>query len=110
MAEAIVQYREGIRLDPNSPAGLNNLAWILVTQPDAALRNGAEAVELASRACELTAFGQPVFLGTLAAAYAEAGQSDKAVETAQKASALAASLGLTNLVERNQELLRQLKR
>ena len=63
-------------------------------------------MELAQRACELTLWKQTVFIGTLAAGYAEAGQFDKAVKTSQKACDLAASLGQTNLVQRNRELMR----
>jgi hypothetical protein len=42
-------------------------------------------VQLAERACELTHYGQPLFIGTLAAAYAEAGRFSEAVETAKRA-------------------------
>jgi hypothetical protein len=45
------------------------------------------------------------FVGTLAAAYAEAGRFDDAILTAQKACALAEKSGETNLLQRNQELL-----
>ena len=68
---------------------LNNLAWVLATSPKAELRNGAEAVRLAERACELTHYGEPLFIGTLAAAYAEAGRFPEAVTTAEKAEQLA---------------------
>ena len=104
--EAISQLQEAIRLKPDLPEALNNLAWILATDPDVRFRNGAEAVRLASRACECTAWKQIQLVGTLAAAYAEAGQFDEAVVTAQKACNLAGSLGQTNLLERNQQLLR----
>jgi len=107
--EALAHYREALRLAPDSPATLNNLAWILATHPDADVRHGAEAVQLAERACERTGYQQTIFIGTLAAAYAEGGQFEKAVETAQRACDLASSLGQTNLFERNQELLRQFK-
>ncbi len=103
--EAIAQYHEALRLSPDSPAALNNLAWVLATHPDGQYRNGVEAVQLAGRACELTGYGQPIFIGTLAAAYAEAGEYEKAVETGEQACKLAASLGQTNLVEKNRELV-----
>ena len=83
--EAVVQYREALKLNPNLAGALNNLAWILASNPDDELRNGAEAVRLAERACELTHYGQPVYIGTLAAAYAEARRFGEAVETAQRA-------------------------
>ena len=44
-------------------------------------------------------------VGTLAAAYAEAGQFDRAISTAQKACELAKKNGRTDLLQRNQELL-----
>jgi Flp pilus assembly protein TadD len=105
--EALIQYREALRLDPNSPAILNNLAWLLATHPDANFRNGAEAVLLARRACERSSWKQTVFIGTLSAAYAEAGDFEKAVETSRKACEIASSLADTNLLTRNQELLRK---
>jgi Flp pilus assembly protein TadD len=107
--DAVTHYRAALRLQPDSPATLNNLAWILATHPEADVRNGTEAVQLAERACDRTSYKQTIFIGTLGAAYAEAGQFEKAAETAQKASDLALSLGQTNLFQRNQELLRQFK-
>ena len=69
----------------------NNLAWIYGTSPNASLRNGDEAVALATKACELTNFKNPEMLDTFAAAYAEMGKFEKAVEYQQKAIALAPS-------------------
>jgi tetratricopeptide (TPR) repeat protein len=93
--EAVAQYQEALRLNPNMAGALNNLAWVLATSPDDELRNGAEAVRLAEHACELTHHGQPLFMGTLAAAYAEAGRFPEAVTTAEKAEQLATDAGLT---------------
>jgi tetratricopeptide (TPR) repeat protein len=103
--EAVAQYREALRLNPNQAVALNNLAWVLAASPDDGLRNGAEAVRLAERACELTHYGAPFFIGTLAAAYAEAGRFPEAVTTAEKAEQLAAAAGLKDLAERNRQLL-----
>ena len=83
--EAVAQYREALKLNPNLIGALNNLAWELATSPDDKLRNGAEAVSLAERACELTHYREPEFVGTLAAAYAEAGDFPEAVTTAENA-------------------------
>jgi hypothetical protein len=47
----------------------------------------------------------PIYLGTLAAAYAEAGRFNDAVATAQKACGLAQAGGMTNVVEQNSRLL-----
>jgi tetratricopeptide (TPR) repeat protein len=70
---AIDDYREALRLQPNLPSAQNNLAWLLAACPVDALRNGPEAVEHATRACNVTAWCNPSFLGTLAAACAEVG-------------------------------------
>jgi hypothetical protein len=45
------------------------------------------------------------FVGTLAAAYAEAGRFDDAIAAAQKACALASKNGTQGLLKRNQQLL-----
>jgi tetratricopeptide (TPR) repeat protein len=103
--EAVAQYREALRLNPNLAGALNNLAWVLAASPDAELRNGAEAVRLAERACELTHYGEPLFIGTLAAAYAEAGRFPEAVTTAEKAEQFATSAGLTDVAAKNRQLL-----
>jgi hypothetical protein len=84
---------------------LNNLAWSLATSSDASIRNGALAVEMATRACEQTHYQQTMMIGTLAAAYAEAGRFDEAMSTGQKACALASEHGDTDLLKRNQELV-----
>jgi hypothetical protein len=87
------------------PETLNNLAWRLATSPDAKVRDGARAVQLAERACKLTSNKTTIYLGTLAATYAEAGRFDEAMATAQKACDLAAQHGETNLLQKNQKLL-----
>ena len=60
---------------------------------------------MAERACELTHYGEPLFIGTLAAAYAEAGRFPEAVTTAGKAEQLATSAGLTAVAAKNRQLL-----
>ena len=62
-----------------------NLARVLATAPDAKLRDGKKAVEAAKKAVDMLKYRDGRFLDTLAAAYAEAGEFDKAVETQQKA-------------------------
>jgi tetratricopeptide (TPR) repeat protein len=101
----LAAYQRALKVNPDQVVALNNLAFVLATTPDASLRNGAEAVRLASHACDLTGYKQTVFVGTLAAAYAEAGQFDKAVPTAQQACALAKDHGEAELLKKNQDLL-----
>lgn len=87
------------------PEVLNNIAWQLATSTNAEARNGPEAVALAQRACEATKYRETVIVGTLAAAYAEAGEFEQAVATAQQACDLASVSGETNLLRSNQKLL-----
>ena len=106
LAEAVQAYREIVRLFPNDPVALNNLAWSLAANPRQELRNGKEAVEFANKAVELTGQQQPVFIGTLAAAYAEDGQFAKAVETAKKARNVALMTYHPEVAALNEQLLK----
>ena len=66
-----------------------NLAWLLATCPDPKFRNGEKALENATKACELTAFKQSSKLESLAAAYAEIGNFNDAINTQVRAIELA---------------------
>jgi protein O-mannosyl-transferase len=103
--EAVSHYRAALQLEPGWALALNNLAWILATHPQAHIRNGAEAVRLAEQACHASSYREAVYIGTLAAAYAEAGRFEDAVTTAEKARALADSTGQAELARKNKELL-----
>ncbi len=89
-AQAIAHLREALRLEPQlsndigSTLWANNLAWILATSPDARLRNGPEAVEWATRVCELDGYKRITLLDTLAAAFAEAGRFDDAIRVSKQ--------------------------
>jgi protein O-mannosyl-transferase len=107
---SIDQYRRALMLNPGSIVALNNLAWILATTNDSADRNGAEAVELAKRACELSNEPPAILFGTLAAAYAEDGQFVEAVRTAREAVARAQKAGDQSLAARNLELQQRYER
>ena len=103
--EAIVHYQRAQQLNPNSLEVQNNLAWVLATASQAALRDGRQAVALAERANQSAGGENPIFLHTLAAAYAEAGRFDDAVRTAQRAMVLAQTAGQSDLAGRlNDEL------
>ena len=97
MLSAISHLQQAIELDPNFVLALNNLGWILATQQTPALRNGSEAMRLASRAVVLTGRSDPSTLDTLAAAYAETGEFKNAVDTAQLAIQNASAAGHTSL-------------
>ena len=106
---AIAQYREALRLQPDYVAALNHLARILATDENEPVRNSAEALRLALRACELTAQRGPRELDTLAAAYAEAGRFSDAIQTGQKAADLAAAAGNQQLARAIQNRLESYK-
>jgi Flp pilus assembly protein TadD len=88
-ADAIAMYRQILRDAPQHSVAANNLAEIFATSSDGSLRNGSEALKLARRACELTAFLDPGCLETLAAALAENGRFSEAVTMSKKAHGLA---------------------
>ncbi len=104
--DAMKYYRESIRLKPDWPDPLRDLAWILATNPKAEIRNGAEALRLAQRACDLAGHPDPKFLSSLEVAYAEVGRFDDAIKTAQQIQQLATApaqkrflTGITNRLE-----------
>ncbi len=96
-AEALTQWREALKRDPDNLQVLNEMAWLRATSPDAALRDGNAAVALSEHAAQLTSSQEPAILGTLAAAYAEAGKFDSAIEVEQRAITLATRQGKTEL-------------
>ena len=103
--DAMDSYRRALRYNPDSPILLNNLAWLLATNERAELRSADEAVRLAEKACQLTDYRVVMMVGTLAAAYAEAGRFEEAVSTGEQARALALEVGQTDLAERNAQLM-----
>ena len=94
-AEAMAYWHEALRLEPNNVDTLDQVAWRLATCPDASIRDGQKAIELAERAVQLSKAMSPRPLSTLAAAYAEVGRFSEAVETAQRAIELAVQRGDT---------------
>ena len=95
--EAIAHFRKALQLEPANPGFQNNLAWLLAACPQASLRNGAKALELARQANALTGGEDPIILHTLAAALAETGRFSEAVETARHALQLAGAQSNTTL-------------
>ena len=107
--EAMSQYAGALLLQSDFPAALDGLAWILSTAPEAPFRNGAQAVGMAERACELTGRKDPAKLKTLAAAYAETGRFAEAVVTAQRAMDLASAAGHEKLAKECRKMLDQFR-
>jgi len=90
-AEAIGQYDKALQIRPRHLQTASNLAWMLATTPDASLRNGARAVQLALLADQLSGGQDPKTLAVLAAACAETGDYSKAAATVERALQLAGS-------------------
>ena len=84
-SEAITDFEKALSLSPDESDILNNLAWVLATSPDQKLRNGKRAIELATKACELTDYKAAHILSTLAAAYAETGDFKQAIKYSTQA-------------------------
>ena len=108
-AGAVHYYCEALRLKPDFDAALNNLAMFRASCKQPEFRNGQEAVQLAEAACRLSGRRNPSFLGTLAAAYAEAGRFADAVKTMQEALALAKASGASDLVPIQTQMLQQFR-
>lgn len=106
LRESVQHYKEVLVREPSHVMAANNLAWIFSTSGDASERDGKRAIQLAETACRLTEHRAPAFVGTLSAAYAEAGQFELAVKTAEQALRLARERGQHQLVAGLQERLR----
>ena len=83
--DAIAEYEHAARISTRDAVARNNLAWILATSPDASIRDGDRAIELAKQAVRLSRGKDPNYLRTLAAAFAEDGRFDEAKGTARQA-------------------------
>lgn len=99
LENAIADYNEAIRLNPKNAFAYNNLAWLLATSQEDSVRNGEEALKMATTAHELNNDDWGV-LDTLAAASAESGQFSKAVEWITKAMDIAPASQLAYLGSR----------
>lgn len=88
-AKALDYCRAAIARDGKYPGGYNELAWILVTAVDPKLRDPQKALEYALKAVDLSKGENGSYLDTLAHAYFQTGEIDKAVEIETKAAALA---------------------
>jgi tetratricopeptide (TPR) repeat protein len=79
--QAVRDLQAAVQMKTKRPErALNSLAWLRTTCPEAEIRNGKEAVELALKACELSEWKDGGIIDTLAAAYAEQGDFDQAIK------------------------------
>ena len=87
-AEAIRRYEIALRAKPDLAEAANNLAWLLATAPEPALRNPSEALRWAEAAAAASERKDPRILDTLAVSLAAAGRFDEAVAALDAALAL----------------------
>lgn len=92
-AGAIQALEQAMQLAPQEVAPLNNLAWLLSTLPDESLRDGKKAVELMTKAMELSPRPSVQTYRTLAAAQAAARDFNSAIKTASQGLSLAREKG-----------------
>lgn len=84
LAAAVAEWRETLRLQPEKPGTQISLAWILATSPDATIRNGVEALQLARSAFQTSAERNLMTYRVLAAAFAETGRFSAAVKAVRE--------------------------
>jgi tetratricopeptide (TPR) repeat protein len=107
LAEAVDHFRQALRLKPDWIPAVASLAWLLATAADASLRDPNQAIRFAEQAAELTGRQDASALDVLAAAYAAAGQFDRAIATSDLALAMKPDAVLSAAIRRRQELYRQ---
>ncbi len=83
--QAVVLYSNALKENPRLPAALLGLATLRATSSDQTLRDGKQAVDLATKACELTRYQDPRALDILGMAHAQAGRFADAISAAERA-------------------------
>jgi tetratricopeptide (TPR) repeat protein len=84
-AKAAQVYRIAMQIDPGDLQDQRALAWLLATHPDNHIRDGRQAVTLSEQIVNATNAQVPLFLLTLAASLAEAGDFEHAVQVGAQA-------------------------
>ena len=87
--KAAADYRRALQLSPTHRDTLNAVAWLEATCPDASLRDGRAALQKSRKICDLTNWKNADYLETFAAACAELGDFEQAVQRQTQAIALA---------------------
>jgi TPR repeat protein len=87
-AKAIEYYEMVLAADRADAVAYNNIAWVRVTSSDPKIRDPQKALEYALKAVDLSGGNQAYAVDTLANAYFQVGQIDKAIATETQALAL----------------------
>jgi tetratricopeptide (TPR) repeat protein len=90
-AEAAAEYDRAIELDPTLSQAQGGSAWLLATCPDSSIRNADLAVERAKFVIEQGGQEDAMNFDTLAAAQANSGDFDAAMDSARTAIRLASA-------------------
>ncbi|MDB4377970.1 ASPIC/UnbV domain-containing protein [Akkermansiaceae bacterium] len=97
-AEGVKFYLNALKNGTKDPIVMNNVAWQLATHQDQAVRNGPLAVKWAEKALEVTFGKQATYYDTLAAAYAEVGRFEDALQAVATGLSLASKSGEPSLI------------
>jgi tetratricopeptide (TPR) repeat protein len=107
---AALDFQRATRLSPRDYDALASLARFQATCPEDSLRNGKEALKKALTACELSSWGSADIVDTLAAAYAELGDFDRAAKYQTQAINMSGTYGpARRKMQERLELYRQHK-
>jgi Tfp pilus assembly protein PilF len=112
-AEAIKEYDYLVSLHPRNVTlarVLSDRAWFRATCPNASFRNGQQAVKDAKAACSIMTWKDEQMIDTLAAAYAETGDFNSALQyVSQALAAKGISADSTRLFQQHLTLFHQNK-
>lgn len=104
-AAALAEFRAALAVNPDLASALSGVAWVLATASQTELRNVADAVRAGERAVAIASADKPTALDALAAAYAAAGQFDRAAATARSAIDAAVAAGNQALADQIRQRL-----
>jgi tetratricopeptide (TPR) repeat protein len=82
--DAVASWRDATTRDPKFWPSVYNLAWALATHPDPLVRNGPESLQLARRIVDNMKKPDALALEVLAAALAECGRFEEAIQAQER--------------------------
>ena len=98
-ADAAELFETALKIEPDNIPVKRNLAGIYAYCPDLSVRNGEKAVALGEQVCQASQYKNPIHVNVLAAAYAQAGDFEKAIAMSEKAIALANKKNQSHLAD-----------